>query len=212
MNLDKKDYLKLGLLAVVSIAIIVSFPYIIKLYNNLELFIKGAGIFGPMIYLVATIIGILISPIPTLPLAIISGSLFGPFLGLIYTLTGTIIGAMGAFLISRFFLKEIIKKKFGKHKIFEKIAKREDKNLMKLAFFMRLMPYLPLDLASYAFGVTEIRFLSFVIATFFGMIPGVFIMTFFGYLLHPYKDILLGILLVIFISYWSFSIWKAKQN
>ena len=101
MNLDKKDYLKLGVLAVVSIVIIVSFPYIIKLYDNLELFIRSAGIFGPMIYLAATIIGILISPIPTLPLAIISGSLFGPFLGLIYTLTGTIIGAMGAFLIEK---------------------------------------------------------------------------------------------------------------
>jgi uncharacterized membrane protein YdjX (TVP38/TMEM64 family) len=52
----------------------------------------------------------------------------------------------------------------------------------KIVGLLRLSPLVPFNLQNYLFGATGIPFLHFVAATFFGIIPGTALYTYFGVL------------------------------
>ncbi len=210
--LEAKDKIKICFFLALLVLVIIIFPKITTLYYNTESFLINSGTLGPLIYSLLIILAILISPIPTSPLAIISGSVFGPYLGMLYTLISATIGAVLAFLIARFLLRDFIENRFQKNKIYKKIAALEYQNENKIAYFVfltRLMPQVSFDFISYLAGLTHIKVWKFALATFLGMIPIVFVLTFFGYLIAPYKIFALAILFILFIAY---SIYKIKKT
>jgi len=135
--------------------------------------ISNFGIWAPLVYMMIMAIAIVISPIPSLPLAASSGILFGVFLGTLYSLIGAEIGAVAAFLIARHLGKEVLeqllKTKFN-------IAKKLDEKYLALIIFVsRLFPIFQFDIISYGSGLTNISLRNFALATFFGMIPMTFL-------------------------------------
>lgn len=206
MNLKQFLILKIIILIILVALSIVSFPFLLEYYEDAENLVRGAGIFGPIIYMILLIIGILVSPIPTSPLAIMAGIIFGPLLGLIYTLIGATIGAVLAFLIARFLLRDFLKKHFGGNKFYDKIKGKNNKNVAYFVFVTRLMPQISFDLVSYLAGITSLNIFTFAIVTFIGMIPIVFLLTFFGYLIASYISTVLIVLFVAFIAYIIFKI------
>ncbi len=120
---------------------------------------------------------------------------------MIYTLISATIGAVIAFSISRYFLRDYLSRYFENHKLYKKIEGKNDINIAYFVFLTRLMPQVSFDIVSYIAGLTRLNVFLFVIATFFGMIPIVFALTFFGYLIEPYKNTILIILTIIFIIY-----------
>jgi uncharacterized membrane protein YdjX (TVP38/TMEM64 family) len=157
------------------------------------------------------ILAILISPIPASPLAIIAGIVFGPYLGMFYTLVSATIGAVLALLISRFFLQDFLEKRFKKNKAYKKMIFLSENKIAYFIFLTRLMPQVSFDFISYLAGLTHIRVWKFALATFLGMIPIVFVLTFFGYLISPYKIFALAILFALFIIYSIYKIIRAKR-
>lgn len=193
--------IKIVLFFVLLIVIIILFPKLLVYYVNAGSFIKKSGVYGPLIYSLFMIIAILVSPIPSSPLAILSGVLFGPWKGMIYTLVSATIGAVIAFYISRFFLRDSLEEYFKNHRFYKKIEGKNNINIAYFIFLTRLMPQVSFDIVSYLAGLTRLNVLIFAAATFFGMIPIVFVLTFFGYLIEPYKNIALIALTIIFIIY-----------
>ena len=61
------------------------------------------------IYIVLTVIGCVVLALPGITFAVAAGLLFGPFMGIFACLTATTLGAMLAFLVGRFFLKDAVK-------------------------------------------------------------------------------------------------------
>lgn len=61
------------------------------------------------IYIVLTIIGCVVLAVPGVTFAVFAGILFGPILGTFACLIATTLGASMAFIVGRFFLKDMIK-------------------------------------------------------------------------------------------------------
>ena len=168
--------------------------------ERIEEFVAGFGSFAPLAYIVLLAISIIISQIPNIPLAIASGMLFGTFWGGIYSMIGGMLGAVTCFSIARLLGIAFIKKIIGKIPCFTEHCK--EKHLALLVFLSRLFPFFSFDLVSYCAGLTNIKARTFLIATFFGMIPMTFLFTYLGGEIRIHSSVSLalnGIALLVFL-------------
>jgi len=103
-------------------------------------------------------------------LTLIGGAIFGLFYGTIWISFSSTTGATLAFLISRFFFQESVKQKFGAN-----LANIEE-NLKKdgafYLFSMRLVPAIPFFMINLVMGLTPIKTLHYVLASWSGMLAG----------------------------------------
>ncbi|MDA3855937.1 MAG: TVP38/TMEM64 family protein [Candidatus Woesearchaeota archaeon] len=175
-NLKILTYILFFLVLIVLIFIFSKY-YFTDLEKTKE-YILNFGIFAPLVYILIMAIAIIISPIPSFPLAVISGVIFGTLNGVIYTLIGAEIGAITAFYLARKLGRKYILKKFkNKLEFIEKIPE----NLLALYIFIfRLFPFFQFDIVSYGAGLTKIKLIKFATVTFFGMIPMVIVFVYFG--------------------------------
>ncbi len=126
------------------------------------------------IYIVLTIIGCVVLALPGITFAVAAGIFFGPFMGIFACLIATTLGAMLAFLVGRFFLKESVKPMLEKNKLLKKLLFSEDgKSDMIVLMITRMVPLFPYNLQNFAYGITDIGFWKYSIFTFIFMLPGV---------------------------------------
>src|SRR4030066_774120 len=165
-----------GLVVIIFfLSIIFIFQYTdLKKYFTTEIlkaWILELGPWGPVAYIVIYSI----SPVmllPALPLTVAGGILFGPVGGIIYTAIGSTIGASIAFLISRYLARELVAKLLSKKGRWSELDKEVERRGWKIVAFTRLIPLFPFNFLNYAFGLTNVRFSHYVIATFIFMAPG----------------------------------------
>ena len=69
---------------------------------TLESWIEKQGPIGPLLIVGLMIIAIIMSPIPSAPIALVSGALYGHTLGTIYIVIGSVLGASVAFFYSTY--------------------------------------------------------------------------------------------------------------
>ena len=62
---------------------------------------QGFGAWGPFLIIALMVVAIVMSPIPSGPVAIEAGAAFGPLWGTIYVSLGASLGAMIAIVIAR---------------------------------------------------------------------------------------------------------------
>ena len=103
-------------------------------------------------------------------LTLISGFLFNFFIGLLVVSLGSTFGATCAFLLSRFFLRDFIQKKFPTR--LQKINRGFEKEGAFYLFSLRLIPIFPFFLVNILMGVVPISVKHFTLASFLGMLPG----------------------------------------
>ncbi len=126
------------------------------------------------IYIVLTIIGCVVLALPGITFAVAAGILFGPFMGIFACLIATTLGAMLAFLVGRFFLKESVKPMLEKNRLLKRLLFSEDgKSDMIVLMITRMVPLFPYNLQNFAYGITDIGFWKYSIFTFIFMLPGV---------------------------------------
>lgn len=146
--------------------------------NKLKDTVLALGIWGPISISGFMALAIIMSPIPSAPVALASGALFGHTWGTIYVLIGAEIGAMAAFVIARLVGYELLKKWFGE-KLNSGIFKSQ-KNLTLIVLFSRMVPFISFDIISYLAGLSPISFWRFSMATLLGIIPISFLLAHFG--------------------------------
>jgi len=140
--------------------------------------IQDLGSLGPVMIIVAIALAIVMSPIPSAPIALVSGALYGHDWGGLYVLIGASLGAMTAFLITRLSGYDFLQRWFG-GKLSEKWIGSQNA-LMAIVFFSRLMPFISFDFISYVAGLTTLSFWRFAIATVAGIAPASFFLAHFG--------------------------------
>ena len=110
--------------------------------------------------------------------AVIAGILFGPWVGTLMCLIATTIGAIVAYLVGKFFLKDSIKPLVMKNRWLKKVlfddAGRSD---IVVLMITRLVPLFPYNLQNFAYGITDISLGAYSVYTFLFMIPGVALFT-----------------------------------
>ena len=112
-------------------------------------------------------------PVPVLALA--GGLLFGLFWGSVYTFIGAILNCSLMFLMARFVGQQQVKAL-----IRQKLSPQWQKRLEQaggqkgflLLIVLRLIPAVPYNLINYSFGLTEMSFGAYLLASAMGIIPG----------------------------------------
>lgn len=202
-NLENKKVIY-GYGIFIFILIFLAFIYHDKLkliYSNPEAvrqFITGFGILAPIILILLLAVQVVIFVIPVPVFVIAGGYAFGTILGGIYSLIGVMLGSIFVFYLSRKFGKPFVVKMVNKRDLehFDVYFKKKG----KLALFVsRIIPVLfPIDAVSFAAGLTSLSYKDYIIMSFLGFIPHVFILTFFGdqlsYNMNPLLLVILAIL------------------
>jgi uncharacterized membrane protein YdjX (TVP38/TMEM64 family) len=126
------------------------------------------------IYIVLTMIGCVVLAVPGVTFAVFAGILFGPILGIFACLIATTLGASMAFIVGRFFLKDMIKPMVEKNKILKKLLFNDnEKSDLVILMITRMVPIFPYNLQNFAYGITDISYWKYTIYTCVFMFPGV---------------------------------------
>ncbi len=179
-KIEKVNFKKIGfLIALIIILIFIKF-YFEGLFNNkdLSLTLHHYKNFAPVIYIIVYSLAPVFF-IPPSPFGLIAGILFGPIWGTLYSLIGTVIGATICFYLAKYFLGNYIKNKILDSR-FEKLYHDVKKNGWKIVAITRLIPLFPYNLLNYMFGLTEIKFSHYIIASFIFSIPSCAVYVIFG--------------------------------
>ncbi len=138
----------------------------------------GLGVWGPVAVIATMVVAILVSPLPSAPIALAAGAIYGHLWGGLYVLAGAEIGALAAFAVARFFGHDLLHKWFG-DQLNRGLAGSQNV-LMGTVFASRLLPFISFDIVSYAAGLTSLSFWRFAVATLAGIIPASFLLAHFG--------------------------------
>ena len=140
--------------------------------------ITRLGAWGPLIVIGLMVLAIMVSPIPSAPIAMAAGAAYGHVWGTLYVLLGAEIGALAAFGVARWLGGETLKRWFGDRLTVGLLGSQNA--LMGIVLVSRLLPFISFDIVSYAAGLTLLSSWRFAIATLVGIIPASFLLAHFG--------------------------------
>ncbi len=142
-------------------------------------FVGRAGAAGPLALIGLMILAVVVSPIPSGPIAIAAGALYGPFWGAIFAIVGGYLGALCAFGIARYLGYDAVRK--SENRVLKYIvAPRSRRALMIVVFASRLIPFISFDAVSYGAGLTSLSVWYFSLATIVGIVPICFVLAALG--------------------------------
>jgi uncharacterized membrane protein YdjX (TVP38/TMEM64 family) len=132
-----------------------------------------------IVYLVTYIIAtVLVVPVSILMLA--AGYLFGLPLGVVLASVGTVLGASGALLVGRFFVREWVAKRIADLPRFRALDQATRHEGFLIVFLTRLSPLFPFSLINYGLALTSVRFRDYFFASWLGMLPITILYTYVG--------------------------------
>lgn len=154
----------IGLLATIILGIYGYTTGIITSFENLHIFIRKSGIWGPLIFILIQIIQVVIPILPGGISCAYGVLLFGPLYGFIYNYVGIVIGSVFAFLIARQLGKPFLRK-ITPDRIYKKYISWLDKGkwfdrLFALAIFL---PGAPDDFLCMLAGITKMKLKKYIL-------------------------------------------------
>ena len=211
-----KPLIILALLVAAVIGIQVSGATEYLQQERLQALIASYGALAPAIYiLIYSLAPVLF--LPGLPITIVGGIAFGPLWGVVYTIIGSTIGASLAFLVARYVARDWVASKLSGPK-WSKLDTEVAQHGWKVVAFTRLIPAFPFNLLNYAFGLTKVSFVPYVVTSFICMLPAcIAFIVFSSSLLGLIKGkvsptALLGIGLILLVSLVPVIHKKFKRN
>ena len=140
--------------------------------------IIGLGAAGPLAVVGLMTLAILVSPIPSAPIALAAGAAYGHTWGTAYIVLGAELGALAAFGLARLLGRDTLQRWLGNR--LPKTRLGSQGALMAIVFASRLLPFISFDVVSYAAGLTTLYFWRFALATLAGILPASFLLAHFG--------------------------------
>lgn len=105
---------------------------------------------------------------------------WGILLGSGAVFLGASLGAIAAFLLSRYLLRDVVQEKLTqKYKVFEALDKALETQGLKITVLCRLSPVVPFNVFNYGMGVSAVKFWDYTIAC-IAMLPGTILYVFLG--------------------------------
>ena len=117
--------------------------------------------------------------IPGAILTITMGIAFGLW-GFFIVVIGATIGAGMSFLAGRYILRGQVEKVLGEKPLFKAVNEAIKEEGWKVVGLMRFSPAVPFSLQNWLFGVTKVGFFPYILATFFGIMPGTLLYVWIG--------------------------------
>lgn len=185
----RKDvYLKLSFVASIML-VIIYFVYFVLVktnvleqitsFDDLRQLIIGFGGWGIMTYIVINLLQCVIIPVPTTLTVLVGTAIYGPFIAFLYATIGVILGSSIAFAIGRYCSRPAINWIFGKQKV-EKYQNLLNMRTELILFLTLTLPFFPDDLICMMAGVSDIKYIKFLIISVFARGVGLATISFFG--------------------------------
>lgn len=108
-------------------------------------------------------------------LSLLVGFLFGRWLGWSILLVAATVGATLVFLLARYLFSQWARGKLAKVTVAQNIIKEVDRYSLNYLLFLRLVPLFPFWLVNLSMAFTKIDTKSYMVGTFFGIMPGSFV-------------------------------------
>ncbi|MFW6039418.1 MAG: TVP38/TMEM64 family protein [bacterium] len=163
--------------------------------------IRGFGIWGPVAIVALIATAIVVSPVPSAPVAIAAGMIYGAAGGTVIVVIGAELGAVIAFLIARWLGYETVRRWAGADRIMSYLSRERSQFwLMAVVFVSRLLPFISFDAVSYAAGLTPLMFWRFALATVVGITPVSFLLTYAGEELSTANLATISLVLIVLVA------------
>ena len=133
--------------------------------------IEGFGVIAPLVYIGFYIVATVFF-LPGLPVTMLSGLAFGPIWGVVYASIGAVIGVSCAFLIARYVARGMVEGWVQGNTQFQRIDAGVQRQGWRMLMITRLVPLFPFNLQNYAYGLTRIKFSTYVLVSWICMLPG----------------------------------------
>ena len=161
------------LLLILGVAVLVAIGFLIAPYASrarLEEWVRGAGVWGPLLLLAVQVGQILAAPVPGLFVPILAGVLYGPVVGPLVTAAGTLIGSAAAYWIGRSGGRPVAERLVGPN------ALRGASELIHGARWLALIPLFliplsPADALCFMAGIIGMPWTRFLITVLIGRLP-----------------------------------------
>lgn len=160
--------------------------------------VSQLGLVGPLAIIAMMVAAIVMSPIPSAPIAMVAGALYGSVWGTAFVVIGAELGALIAFTLARSLGYEAMQRWSRIRPLLGWLGKdRSQVALMGIIFASRLVPFISFDAVSYAAGLTPLALWRFVLATLAGVIPTAYLITTFGEVLITSESSAVTIVLIL---------------
>ena len=169
----------IGIAAVAVLVIAARTLPVAEWLEQFKTYVQGLGPAGYVLYVVVyALCCVLLIPASALTLG--AGAIFGVAAGSVVVVFGATLGAVAAFLLARTVLRRRVESVAASSPRLAAVDRAIAAEGTKVMFLMRLSGFPPFTWINYALGLTGVGLGSYVVTTFFGIIPGVLAFTWAG--------------------------------
>ena len=167
--------------------------------QELRAFIRGYGVWAPLVLVVLQALQVVLAPIPGQVLAVVAGYLFGAWWGTLYNMIGVTIGSTIAFWLSRRFGRSYVERIVHEDALatFDGIS---DDSVRLGLFVFFLLPGLPDDVLCFVGGLTRLPLWQLVGIAIVGRAPAFFLVNVVGDLLGTAQFEAAALLAVVILA------------
>jgi uncharacterized membrane protein YdjX (TVP38/TMEM64 family) len=190
------------LIAIALIALLSRFFPIVDFVEALQRHVISWGAWGAVCYpLLFAACNILL--LPGGILAVGGGFFFGLWWGLLVVFAGNLIGAAISFALSRRVARRWFQRKFSQNPTLSALQPALERESWKIILLSQLHPLFPTSLLNYFYGLTRIRFGTYMLWGSIGRLPGLFLYVYVGTLGQLGLKLMRGRSQPRVIEYWT---------
>lgn len=169
-----------GLILLVSLGILFLIPGFFDFFSPslIKEFVEGFGNYSLLVFSAIYLLFLFI-PFGSTVTTVAAGLIYGAFIGAILTLILTTFLSVVPFLVARKLGKNWVERKVKEINI-DNYLHKINENSFVILFYLRLIPSIPYEFQNYIAGLTNITTKKYMLATFLGILPIIFILTFLG--------------------------------
>lgn len=195
--MTKKEIKKVGSYLVVIIILSIALSILgDKIDSNIIInFVARFGIFGPLVFIILLSINQIIAPLSGTPVCIAGYLAFGNIV-VFYNYLSYLLAAVVNFYISRKWGREWVTKLIGNDDMVRVDSFVKDQGIIMLIFLRALQGHIS-DFVSYAYGLTKMKFKTYVLISVVAPIPW---LLFWKYIILPKVDDVSGFTIWFFIT------------
>jgi uncharacterized membrane protein YdjX (TVP38/TMEM64 family) len=140
--------------------------------------VEGLGAWGPVVFIAGYAL-LCVALVPGSILTLAAGALFGVVRGTVYAFAAALLGASLAFLVARYVARAAVARRIAGDARFAAIDRAVGAEGRRIVALLRLSPIVPFNLLNYALGLTEVRFVDYLVGS-LAMFPVTTLYVYYG--------------------------------
>lgn len=133
--------------------------------------IDSLGVWSPFVFILIYAAAVILA-VPGSAMTVLAGAIFGSGVGIVVVSAAATLGASLSFLVARYFARDATASWLSRTETFRKLDEMTDQHGAVIVALTRLVPIFPFNLLNYGFGLTRVKFWTYVFWSWLCMLPG----------------------------------------